>query len=166
MDTIIRGAAVYLALLVLVRLSGRRTLGEMTSFDLVLLLIVAETSQNALLGDDFSLTNAVLVMVTLFGLDIAFAHLKRRSPLAESLIDGRPTVLISRGEPDWRALNRARVDLADVMAAARVSHGLERLEQIKFAVLEVSGSISIVPKEDEPSTGQSGEPGVLGRTKT
>lgn len=147
MDTIIRGVAIYVALLVVIRLSGRRTLGEMTSFDFVLLLIVAETTQQALLGEDFSVTNALILIVTLFALDIAFAFVKQRSPAAERLIDGQPTVLISRGEPNWRALKRARVDIDDVLEAAREKHGLERLDQVKFAVLEVSGKISIVPKE-------------------
>ncbi len=153
MDTIIRGVTIYAALLVVIRLSGRRTLGEMTSFDFVLLLIVAETTQQALLGDDFSLTNALVLIVTLFGLDIALAFLKQRFPAAERLIDGQPTVLVSRGRPNWRALDRSRVDLNDVLEAARQRHGLERLDQVKFAVLEVGGKISIVPQERQGSGG-------------
>lgn len=146
MDTVFRGVAIYIGLLVVIRVSGRRTLGEMTAFDFVLLLIVAETTQQALLGDDFSITNALLLIVTLFVADIAFALLKQAWPRAGVIIDGQPTVLISLGQPDMRALRRARVDLDDVMAAAREQHGLERLAQVKFAVLEVGGGISIVPE--------------------
>lgn len=146
MDSVIRGIVVYLFLLLIFRLSGRRTLAQITAFDFVLLLIVAETTQQALLGDDFSLFNSFVLILTLFTLDIALSHVKEWSPRAATLLDGTPTVLISRGTPDEEAMRRARVDLDDVMEAARQQHGLERLDQIKFAVLEVGGSVSIVPK--------------------
>ena len=77
MDSVLRGVVVYLFLLVIVRLSGRRTLAQITAFDFVLLLIVAETTQQALLGDDFSLSNAVVLILTLFTVDIAFSYVKR-----------------------------------------------------------------------------------------
>ncbi len=147
MESVIRGAAIYLILLVVTRLSGRRTLSQMTPFDLILLLIIAETTQQALLADDFSITNAVILIVTLFAIDIGLSYVKSASPVSRRLLDGVPTVLISHGEPDRRAIARARVEIDDVLAAAREQHGLERLDQVKFAVLEVGGSISIVPKE-------------------
>ena len=147
METVIRGAVVFIVLLVIIRLSGRRTLAQMTAFDLVLVLIVAETTQQALLGDDFSIANAVILIITLFTLDILMSYLKEHSPRAEKLLDGVPTVLISLGKPDVRALKRARVDIEDVLESARSKHGVERLDQIKFAVLEVGGDISIVPEQ-------------------
>ena len=147
METVIRGAVVFIVLLVIIRLSGRRTLAQMTTFDLVLVLIVAETTQQALLGDDFSIANAVILIITLFTLDILMSYLKEHSPRAEKLLDGVPTVLISLGKPDDRALKRARVDIEDVLESARSKHGVERLDQIKFAVLEVGGDISIVPEQ-------------------
>lgn len=146
METVIRGVTIYLVMLVVTRLAGPRTLGEMTAFDVVLLLIAAETTQQALLGEDFSITTSVLLILTLFVTDIAFSLLKQRSPRAEKWIDGQPTVLISLGRPDERAMRRARVDLDDVLEAARKQHGLERLDQEKFAVLEVGGGISVVPQ--------------------
>lgn len=147
METVIRGAAVYVILLIIVRLSGRRTLAQMTPFDLILILIIAETTQQALLGDDFSIINAIVLIVTLFLVDILLSFVKERWPGAERVLDGVPTVLISHGEPDQRALHRSRVQLAEVLEAARRQHGLERLDQIKFAVLEVGGNVSIVPAE-------------------
>jgi uncharacterized membrane protein YcaP (DUF421 family) len=147
MDSVIRGLSVYLILLVVMRLSGRRTLAQLTPFDFVLLLIIAETTQQALLGDDFSIVNALILILTLCTADILLSYLKRASPKAQVMLDGVPTVLISRGQPDERALRRARVDLEDVMDAAREQHGLERLDQVKFAVLEVGGNISIIPAE-------------------
>ena len=145
MDTIIRGVMIYVSLLLIVRLSGRRTMSEMTAFDLVLTLVIAETTQQALLGDDFSITNAVLLIVTLFTLDVGLSLVKRSSVVARKWLDGTPTLLVVRGKPDWTALKRARLDIDDVMAAARMSHGLERLEQVKYAILEGTGEVSIIP---------------------
>ena len=145
MESVLRGAVVYLVLLVILRLSGRRTLAQSTPFDLVLLLIVAETTQQALLGDDFSITNAVVLIVTLFTMDIAMSLLKKWSSWLARFMDGTPTVLIAKGVPDWEAMRRARVELPDILSAARGAHGLRRLEEIDFAVLEQSGGISIFP---------------------
>jgi len=146
MDSVLRGAAVYFILLIVLRLSGRRTTAQMTPFDLVLLLIVAETTQQALLGDDFSITNAAVLIVTLFTIDIVLAHVKQWLPKVGLLIDGTPTVLVCDGKPDERALARSRISLEDVLAAAREQQGLERLDQIKFAILEAGSGISVIPR--------------------
>jgi uncharacterized membrane protein YcaP (DUF421 family) len=145
MESVIRGLAVYLALLLVIRFSGRRTLGQMTAFDFVLLLIVAETTQQALLGEDFSVTNSLMLIVTLFAADVGLSYVKGWSPRLGAWIDGQPTVLISLGNVDRRALTRARLSVDEVLEAARKQHGLERLDQIRFAVLEASGNISIIP---------------------
>ncbi|MBI1402482.1 MAG: DUF421 domain-containing protein [Porphyrobacter sp.] len=146
MDSIIRGAAVYLVLLVIMRLSGRRTLAQSTPFDFVLMLIIAETTQQALLGDDFSITNAALLIVTLIMLDIGFSYLKRWSPRLSRMIEGVPTVLILDGVVDHRALRLARVDVGDILVAARSQHGIETLEKIRHAILESDSGISIIPR--------------------
>lgn len=147
METVFRGAAIYLVLLLIIRLSGRRALAQMTTFDLVLVLIIAETTQQALLGDDFSVTNAIILFVTLIVLDIGFSFIKRWWPPADKFIEGRPTLLVVNGKPDDPTMKRARVGLPDVLQAARFQHGLERLDQVKFAVLEPGGEISIIPAQ-------------------
>jgi len=111
-------------------------------------LIVAETTQQALLGDDFSITNATILIITLFTLDVALSHIKQWLPRAGLLIDGTPTILVCDGKPDQRALARARVSIEDLLAAAREQQGLERLDQIKFAILEAGSGISVVPRKD------------------
>lgn len=146
METITRGAAIYFVVLLIVRLSGRRTLAQMTPFDLVLVLIVAETTQQALLGDDFSITNAALLIITLFSLDIGLSYVKEYWPWLANSMDGKPTMLIVDGERDERALRRARVSIEDIMSAAREAHGLERSDQVKHAVLETNGEISVIPR--------------------
>ena len=147
METVFRGVAIYAILLIVIRLSGRRTLAQMTAFDFVLLLIIAETTQQALLGDDFSVINATVLILTLFVTDILLSLFKGWMPHAAKLLDGVPTVLISLGKPDEYAMRRARVDIEEILEAARNQHGLERLDQIKSAVLEVGGGVSIVPAE-------------------
>jgi len=146
MDSLIRAATVYLVLLLIFRLAGRRTLAQMTSFDFILLLIISEAAQNAMIGDDYSLTNGFLAVLTLVGLDILLSYVKRWSPLADRWIDGQPTIVVEQGRlrKDW--MRRARIDERDILAAARETHGLERLDQIKYAVLETSGGISIIPR--------------------
>lgn len=147
MDAVIRGLAIYFTLLVIIRLSGRRTLAQMTPFDLVIVLVISETTQQAMLGDDFSITNAIILILTLFTADIALSYLKRWSSRTAHLIDGVPTVLVVDGRYDERALKGARLDKDDVMEAARNQEGIESVSDIKFAILEVSGSISIIKKQ-------------------
>lgn len=146
MESVIRGAAIYAVLLIIVRLSGRRTLSQMTPFDLVLILIVAETTQQALLGDDFSLVNAAVLIITLFVMDIGLSYVKRPSGRVERILDGAPILLVSHGEPDGKVLAGARLSAEDILEAAREKQGLERMDQIRFAVLETTGEISIIPE--------------------
>ena len=147
MDTVWRAAAVYIFLLVLFRLTGRRSLHQMTTFDLVLLLIVGEAAQPALLGNDFSLTTAGIAIVTLLMLDVGFSLLKREVPLAEKILDGQPTVLVVRGVPLTDQIRRARVDEGEILQSARERHGILAMKDIGLAALEVGGAISIVPQE-------------------
>ncbi|RVP30406.1 DUF421 domain-containing protein [Sinorhizobium meliloti] len=146
MDSVVRGITIYFILLAALRFSGRRTVAQMTTFDFVLLLIIAETTQQALLGDDFSIVNATLLILTLFGVDIVLSYLKQWSPKIALFLDGTATVLIADGKVDERALKRARVNIEDILVAAREQQGLARLDQIKFAVLEADGGISIIPR--------------------
>ena len=147
MDAVLRGAAIYLFLLLLFRIAGKRSLSQITTFDFVLLLIIAEATQQGLLGNDFSVTNAVLVIVTLVGLDIGLSLWKERSKTMEQLIDGVPLVIIEDGRPLKDRMSKARVDEGDILTAARELQRLERLDQIKYAVLERSGGISVIPKD-------------------
>jgi uncharacterized membrane protein YcaP (DUF421 family) len=146
MDAILRGLVVYGFLLILFRIAGRRTLGQMTNFDFVLLLIISEATQNAMIGNDYSLTNGFLVILTLVGIDISLSFVKQRVPVMERYLDGLPLVLVDQGRPIKNLMDRARVDEQDILASAREKHGLERMDQIKYAVLENNGGISIIPK--------------------
>ena len=149
MDSVIRGLVVYGVLLLVFRVAGKRALSQITTFDFVLLLIVAEAIQPALADADDSMTNAFLLVLTIFAVDIGLSLLKRDSPLLEKLIDDVPLIIVADGQPIHERMSKARVDEADVLTAARLSQGLERMDQIKYAVLEQSGGISVVPKPKE-----------------
>ena len=146
MDSVIRAAVVYFMLLVVFRLAGNRSIGQITAFDFVLLLIISEAIQEAMITTDYSITNAFLVVVTLVGLDIMMSLWKQRSKKVERLLDGVPVLLIENGKMNEHIMNKERVDEGDILAAAREYQGLERIDQIKFAVVEANGTISIVPK--------------------
>ena len=162
MEPVLRAAAVYIFVLLILRVAGRRTLGEMTNFDLVLLLIISEATQNAMIGDDFSLINAFLVILTLVTLDIGLSLVKQRSPLLDKWVDGLPTILVQDGTPLTDRMKKARVDLDDILEAARELQGLERMEQVKYAVLERNGKISIVPKSEKQLYLRRLKVGVMG----
>ncbi|HWH87748.1 MAG TPA: YetF domain-containing protein [Pseudomonas sp.] len=149
MDSVLRALAMYLALMVLFKIAGRRSLAELTTFDFVLLMIIGEATQQALLGDDFSLTNAFLVIVTLIAIDVGLSLLKQRSQWVSRLIDGEPTIIVENGKLLHRRLRHARLVEADVMEAARSSQGIETLEQIKFAIIERNGKISVIRQDPE-----------------
>ncbi|VVO99327.1 hypothetical protein PS850_02778 [Pseudomonas fluorescens] len=144
MDSVLRAAAMYLALMVLFKIAGRRSLAELTTFDFVLLMIIGEATQQALLGDDFSMTNSMLVIVTLIAIDVGLSLLKQRSQWVSQLIDGGPTIIVENGKLLHKRLRHARLIEADVMEAARSSQGIETLDQIKFAILERNGKISVI----------------------
>ena len=146
METIIRGFIVYLFLMIVFRLAGKRTLSEASTFDLVLLLIISETTQQAMVDSDHSLTGAGLLILTLVGTDIAFSLLKLWFPPFENAIDGTALVIVENGQPLKKYLRRERVDEADILEAARAQEGIESLTQIKYAVLERGGKITVVPK--------------------
>jgi uncharacterized membrane protein YcaP (DUF421 family) len=146
MDAVLRGLAIYAFLLVLLRIAGKRTLAEITNFDLVLLIVIAEATQQGMIGDDFSVTQAVLIIVTLVMIDVGLSLLKGRFPRLDKLAEGVPLVLVEDGVPKRELMRRARVDAGDVMEAARQLQGLERMDQIKYAVLERTGGISIIPR--------------------
>jgi uncharacterized membrane protein YcaP (DUF421 family) len=150
MDAVMRAVALYFFLLIVFRLAGQRTLANLTTFDFVLLLVIAEATQQGLLGQDFSVTNAFLVIVTLVGIDIGLSLLKNRFLALDKLLEGVPLVIVEDGKPLKDRMERARVDESDVLVAARERQGLERLDQIRYAVLERTGEISIIPKRQPP----------------
>jgi uncharacterized membrane protein YcaP (DUF421 family) len=146
MESVIRPALVYLFLLLLLRLTGKRTLAQITTFDFVLLLIISEATQQALIGEDNSMINGAIVVATLIGLNILMSLLKQRSKWFDRLLDDIPLVIVVDGKPLKDRMDKSRVDEDDVLDAARETHGLEHMDQIRHAILERDGRISIIPR--------------------
>lgn len=146
-NPVVRGVIIYLFLLLLFRVSGKRSLSQTTTFEFVLLLVIGEATQQALLGDDFSVTNALVLIVTLMGINQLMTWLKEKSSRFEDVMESVPLIIVDNGELLKDRMKKVRVDEKDVMEAARINHGLERMEQIKYAVLERNGVISIIPWE-------------------
>jgi uncharacterized membrane protein YcaP (DUF421 family) len=148
MDSVLRAAVMYLVLMILFKIAGRRSLADLNTFDFVLLLIIGEATQQALLGDDFSITNSVLIIATLIAIDVGFSQVKQRSKRIALLLDGGPTVIVENGEPLHRRMKKARVTEADIMEAARSNQGIARMCDIRYAIIERNGTISIIPDKD------------------
>lgn len=147
MEIILRAFTIYLFLLVLFRITGKRTLSQLSTFDFVLLLIISEATQNALIGEDYSVVTGVTVILTLVLIDLGLSFLKRRYGILDKIAEGVPLLIVDRGVMLEDRMKKERISQDDVLQAARAAHGLERMEQIKYAVLEPSGGISIIPME-------------------
>ena len=151
MDSVIKACIVYFVLWAIIRISGRRTLGEMSAFDFILFLIIGGSTQRAITGEDYSLTNALILVSTFVVIEIVLSLLDLRSPALRRVFEGTPTVLVEKGQLMTYRLQRTRVTEDNILEAARRLHGLTRMEQIKFAILESTGKISIIPESDQPA---------------
>lgn len=149
MESVIRGVVVYVFLLIVFRIAGKRTLAQTTPFEMILLLIISETTQQAMVDNDHSVTTAFLLIITLTGMSILLSVVKHRFPAADRWLEGMPLQVVRDGEKLDEPMAKARVDEADIVAAARAAHGIEGLDGVKHAVVENDGSISIVPRDPD-----------------
>jgi uncharacterized membrane protein YcaP (DUF421 family) len=147
-DIALRTAVVYCVILVGLRLAGKRQIGQMTTFDLVVLLLIANAVQNAMVGPDTSLIGGGIAAAMLLILNAVVARLRLRWPRLRRLIEGSPTLLILRGEVIADHLKREGLDQDELEAALR-EHGIAALSDVEVAVLEIDGSISVVPASGE-----------------
>jgi uncharacterized membrane protein YcaP (DUF421 family) len=145
MEWALRAIGMYVALMVLLRVVGKRSMAQVTTFDFVLLLVISEATQQALLGQDFSITTATIVITTLLVLERGLDWLSWRSPRVRRWTESVPVLLVADGTPDARALAENHLDIDDVVTAGREQHGLAGLDEIRWAVLETSGGISVIP---------------------
>lgn len=148
---VVRIVVVYVALLIGLRLAGKREIGQMTLFDLVVLLLLANAVQNAMVGPDTSLTGGILAAFVLLILNALVAQLRLRFPFLRRLIDGSPTLLVLHGKMLSHNLQREGLDM-DTLETALREHGLIEISEVEMAVLEKDGTISIVPIGDHTRT--------------
>ena len=148
MDTVLRTVVVYVFVLVVFRISGKRSLSQITTFDFILLLIIGEATQQALVGNDFSIINAFVVIGTLVTLEICFSWMECRWPVLSRIVGSLPVVIVENGKLLEERVKQEGVTLAEILTAGRERHGLERLDQFKYAILERHGGISVVPADE------------------
>jgi uncharacterized membrane protein YcaP (DUF421 family) len=153
-ESVIRATIIFFSLLVLFRVTGKRSLAQITPFDFIILLVIGDTVQDAILGDDLSITNSIVVIVTLFSLELVLSLIKQKSKWAALLIEDAPLIVVENGKPLKKQMDKERIDEEDILEAARES-GLERMSQIKYAVLERDGKLSIIPIEDKEAGGSN-----------
>lgn len=146
MGSVVRALVTYAFLLLVFRISGKRSLAEITTFDAVLLLIISEAIQQALIDGDESMTNAFLIVSTLLALNVLISVITTRSRKVDKLINDAPLVIVEDGQLFRDRMTKSRVTEDDVLERARELQGVERIDQIKYAVLERSGGITVVPK--------------------
>jgi uncharacterized membrane protein YcaP (DUF421 family) len=144
LDITLRTTAVYAVILLGLRLSGKREIGQITVFDLVVLLLLANAVQNAMVGPDTSLAGGVLAAIVLLALSAIVIRARLRWPQLRRVLEGAPTLLVLHGQPIPEHLRREGLD-EDALEAALREHGIARLRDVEMAVLEVDGSISVVP---------------------
>lgn len=147
-EMIVRALIVYLFLLVALRLTGKRQISESSPFDFVLLLIVADGVQNSMSGGDESLQGGLITAATLFAIDHLIGIISFKNKKAANIIDGIPQVLIYNGKINDKLVKKEKMTKHEIDESLR-QEGCTRLDQVKLAVLENNGSISVIKKEDK-----------------
>jgi uncharacterized membrane protein YcaP (DUF421 family) len=132
-EHIVRGVLVYVFLFVLLRLVGKKHVGELAPFDLLVLLILSETVQNSLIGDDTSLVGGLISAATLVGLSYGMSVLTSSSKLAERLLEGTPKILIRHGRRRTDEMKRQHITLAELTEALR-HQGCANITQVRAAI--------------------------------
>lgn len=154
METVIRVGFVYLFILGILRVLGKREVGQLTPLELVMLILIPEVVGQALVREDFSMTNAVIAVTTLMSLVYATSVLSYKFRRFEELVEGRPSLLIENGSPVKETMDRERITPEEIASEMRRA-GIERIDKIKWAVLETGGKIAFIqfsPDDEQPPT--------------
>ena len=146
MDIAIRSAVIFFFIYVLMRIIGRRELSSLEPFDLILLVVLGDSVQQAVTQDDYSVTGAFIVVSTIALLQVFVSYLNFKVPRLRSVIDGEPIVIIQDGKVIEGNARRERLTLEDIAEAARMQQ-IASLEDVQWAVLETSGEMTFIEKQ-------------------
>ena len=144
MDLVLRSVIMFFAIFVVTRVVGRRELSTMEPFDLILLVVTGDLVQQGVTQSDYSLTGALTVIATIALLTIALSYVSFKVPKLRPVLDGEPLVLVQDGEVIERNLRRERITIDELLAEARLQQ-VGSLDEVRFAVLETNGRISVIP---------------------
>lgn len=147
-EFVLRGLLVYGFLLLTLRLTGKRQVGQLAPFDLVLLLVLSNAVQNSMNAGDNTVGGGFILVLTLVTLNAAVGWITYRSKTAELMVEGKPLILVHDGQMDEKALCAERITRHELMAAVRQA-GLTDLDAVRYAILETNGRINVVPKGPE-----------------
>ena len=150
-ELMLRGAGVYVMVLGLMRISGKRQLGQLTPFDLVMLMLISEAASNALTAEENSWLGALIVVTTILLLNLAIGLVTTRWTRAERWMEGRPRFLLREGRVHYRTLREESISNNELMAALR-QNGCFTPSQAQYAILETTGKISVKRRDagDDP----------------
>jgi uncharacterized membrane protein YcaP (DUF421 family) len=155
MDLVIRATVVFFAILVVTRAVGRRELGSLEPFDLILLIVIGDLVQQGITQSDYSVTGALLVIFTIGLLSVAVSYLSFRFKPLRPILDGEPLLLVENGEVIDANLRRERITREELAAEARLQQ-IPSFGEIRFAVLETNGHISFIPADGASNGGGGG----------
>ncbi|MET0250544.1 MAG: YetF domain-containing protein [Novosphingobium sp.] len=161
MEIVGRATVMFLVIYLLLRLMGKRELGQMAPFELVTLIVMGDLIQQGVTHQDFSMTGASLAIITFAFWSLVMNSLSHRVPRLRSLLEGEPVVLVHHGKTIARNMNRERIDDDELAAEMRLA-GIARLDQIAWALLEPEGKISFIKRDEgdlDPRVGESGTAG-------
>lgn len=156
METVLRIAFAYVFVLFVLRIMGKREFGELSPVELVMLLLIPELVSQGIVREDFSMTNAVIAIATLAALVFTASVVTYRFPRISAIVDGRPSLLVREGEPVSHTMDRERIPIEELASQMRKA-GVERLDEVKWAVVEAGGQISIIrygPQDVRPDSGR------------
>lgn len=142
-DIIFRSIAVYVFMLLAIRITGKKELSQLNTGDVVLILLISNSVQNAMVGSDTSLQGGLMAAASLFILNYALKRWAYKNEKIRRILNDKPQILIHNGKPDFDQLSRLRIS-SDEMEEAMRLHGVEHYKDIKLAMLETDGNISIV----------------------
>jgi uncharacterized membrane protein YcaP (DUF421 family) len=145
-EIVLRTAIVYFFLVLILRVTGKREVGQMSILELIVILLISDAVQNSMIGENTTLWGGLVAVATLFGADKLLKLATDRSKPLRKAVEGEPRLLVRDGRILTKALKDERVDAEEVRAAARGA-GIARLDDVRLAVLETDGTISIIPME-------------------
>lgn len=144
METVLRIVFLYFFLLIMLRCLGKRELAELSPFELTLIMLIPEISSQALTREDYSMTNAVIGLSTMFTLVLGSSILAYRFRKVRDITEGKPVVVVRHGKIIADHLDKERVSIDDIVAEMRGA-GIEKFTDLKWVIVETDGKISVVP---------------------
>lgn len=152
----LRGAAVYATVLILLRVTGKRQVGQFTPFDLALLLLISEAASQALTSNEDSWLGAVIVISAMLICNMALGRITMHSVRIEKVIEGRPRFLVRGGRVDYRAMRDEAISRNELLIALR-ENGCFKPSEVDYAVLETTGQISVRRREERETPPDAAE---------